>query len=300
MELISVIVPVYKVEKYLPECIDSILAQTYGNFELILIDDGSPDNCGKICDEYAKKDPRIKVFHKENGGVSSARNVGLDNANGEYITFVDSDDTIDKQYLELLYSKILEDNFDMCISNSKHELQFLGMKNILIKFLSGKIYQASYGILFKRSLMHGVRFDKRLKNNEDFLFTLRCILNCKKISSIPIRIYYYRKNETSVTQNYIKGLLANNLIVYNELYELYESNNISKKCLRIYACRSSYFLLKNELKYKNSDYKERIKEIKHSIFYKNFKLTNIFVSFRRFLSKLKVLAFLIRIKLCLY
>lgn len=300
MDLISLIVPVYNVEKYLCECIDSILSQTYKNFELILVDDGSPDNSGKICDEYAEKDSRIKVIHKENGGVSSARNVGLDNANGEYITFVDSDDTVDKQYLELMYDKITEDNYDICISNSKYLLEGLSLKNILVKFLSGKIYQVSYGILYRKSSILGVRFNERLKNNEDFLFTLRCILNCKKISSISKRIYFYRLNETSVTQNYVKGFLSNNLIVYEELCDLNKNNKISKKCLRIYACRSTYFLLNNEFKYKHLNYKERIKEIKNSEFYKSFKLKNIFCSFRKFLSKLKVSAFLIKIKLHLY
>lgn len=95
MEKISVIVPVFKVEKYLCRCIDSILSQTFTDFELILIDDGSPDNCGKICDEYAKKDSRIHVIHKENGGLSSARNAGLDVANGDYVVFIDSDDYIE-------------------------------------------------------------------------------------------------------------------------------------------------------------------------------------------------------------
>ena len=100
---ISVIVPVYKVEKYLPECIESVLAQTFTDFELILVDDGSPDNCGAICDAYAARDPRIRVFHKQNGGVSSARNLGLDHARGEWIAFVDSDDTVGKKYLEHLW-----------------------------------------------------------------------------------------------------------------------------------------------------------------------------------------------------
>ncbi len=99
---ISVIVPVYNVEQYLPRCIDSILAQTFTDFELLLIDDGSRDNSGKICDEYAEKDSRIRVFHKENGGVSSARNVGLDNTCGEYVSFIDSDDWIGPSFLPLI------------------------------------------------------------------------------------------------------------------------------------------------------------------------------------------------------
>ena len=98
---ISVIVPVYNVEKYLHRCIDSILTQTFTDFELLLIDDGSKDNSGKICDEYAEKDKRIRVFHKENGGVSSARNLGLDNAGGEWICFADSDDWVKNNWLEI-------------------------------------------------------------------------------------------------------------------------------------------------------------------------------------------------------
>ena len=97
---ISVIVPVYNTEKFLQRCIDSVLAQTYQDFELLLIDDGSKDSSDTICDEYAAQDTRVKVFHKENGGVSSARNVGLDNARGEWITFVDSDDYIEENYLQ--------------------------------------------------------------------------------------------------------------------------------------------------------------------------------------------------------
>jgi len=97
---ISIIVPVYKVEDYLQRCIDSILEQTFTNWELILIDDGSPDKSGKICDEYAQRDNRVRVFHKENGGVSAARNEGLIQAKGEWITFIDSDDYVDKTFLE--------------------------------------------------------------------------------------------------------------------------------------------------------------------------------------------------------
>ena len=101
-ELISVVVPVYNVEKYIDKCINSIINQTYKNLEIILVDDGSPDNCGKICDEYAKKDNRIKVTHKENGGVSSARNIGIKNATGDWLTFVDADDWIENNFVEQL------------------------------------------------------------------------------------------------------------------------------------------------------------------------------------------------------
>ncbi|OOL43593.1 glycosyl transferase family 2, partial [Enterococcus faecium] len=100
------IVPVYKVEKYLRKCVDSILAQTFTDFEVILVDDGSPDNSGKICDEYAEKDNRVRVIHKENGGLSSARNAGIDVARGKYLGFVDSDDYIDEDMYEILYENL--------------------------------------------------------------------------------------------------------------------------------------------------------------------------------------------------
>ena len=107
-ELVSIIVPVYKVEKYLNRCIDSILNQTYINLEIILVDDGSPDNCGKICEEYAQKDNRVIVIHKENGGLSDARNKGLNIARGEFVSFIDSDDFIDKSMIEVLVKQLKE------------------------------------------------------------------------------------------------------------------------------------------------------------------------------------------------
>lgn len=109
-ELISVIIPIYNVEKYLKKCIDSIINQTYKNLEIILVDDGSPDNCGKICDEYAKKDQRIRVIHKKNGGLSDARNAGIDIAKGKYIAFVDSDDYVEKEYIEIMYKELKKNN----------------------------------------------------------------------------------------------------------------------------------------------------------------------------------------------
>ena len=115
--LISVILPIYKVEEYLDRCVQSIVNQTYTNLEIILVDDGSPDNCPAICDEYAQQDSRIRVIHKENGGLSSARNAGIDwafeNSNSQWLTFIDSDDWIHPQYLELLPSAVTDNNTDI-------------------------------------------------------------------------------------------------------------------------------------------------------------------------------------------
>lgn len=120
MPELSIIVPVYKVEKYLPRCIDSILVQTFGDFELILIDDGSPDGCGRICDEYARKDKRIVVIHQKNMGVSAARNAGLDIARGRYIGFVDSDDWIEPQMYEVMMDAIRENGADMAVCGVRY------------------------------------------------------------------------------------------------------------------------------------------------------------------------------------
>ena len=120
-ELISVIVPVYKVEPYLRRCIDSIISQTYHNLEIILVDDGSPDNCGAICDEYAEKDTRVRVIHKSNGGLSDARNAGLDIMTGDYVAFVDSDDWIDKQHLSSMYA-LVNGGADIAVSDVRRIL----------------------------------------------------------------------------------------------------------------------------------------------------------------------------------
>ena len=118
-ELISIIIPIYNVENYLRQCLDSIVAQTYQNFECLLINDGSPDNSSDICREYVAKDTRFRYFEKENGGVSSARNLGIERSEGAYITFIDSDDWVDSDYLEVLYSAILEEQADIAVSTYK-------------------------------------------------------------------------------------------------------------------------------------------------------------------------------------
>lgn len=118
--LISVIVPIYRVEEYLPRCIDSLLAQTYQNIQIILVDDGSPDACGRICDEYASTDKRIQVIHKENGGLSDARNAGLSASKGDYIAFVDSDDWVASEYLERMQQSLCKHDADICECSVQH------------------------------------------------------------------------------------------------------------------------------------------------------------------------------------
>lgn len=205
MTKISVIVPVYKVEKYIGECINSILAQTFKDFELILVDDGSPDKSGEICDSYAKKDNRIKVFHKKNGGVSSARNFGIDKAVGEWLCFIDSDDTILPTYLEdfeldkvksdiymqgyvkVKESRIIETHdFTKCKESD--------FANILAYSEDNNIINSPCFKLYKSSIVNTnrVRFDIRTSYGEDHLFLLDY---CRYISSAHFTLshgYNYR------------------------------------------------------------------------------------------------------------
>ena len=140
VKMISVIVPVYRVEKYLKRCVDSILQQTYENIEIILVDDGSPDQSGKICDDIARIDSRVRVIHKKNGGLSSARNAALEIINGDYVSFVDSDDLIHPQMFELLLNKMLENNSDVVCTG----LRNFSSTNVVFNNMSIYMLKSSY------------------------------------------------------------------------------------------------------------------------------------------------------------
>ena len=209
--LISVIVPVYNVEKYLPRCIDSILSQSFTDFELLLIDDGSPDNCGKICDEYAAKNSRVKVFHKPNGGVSSARNLGLDNARGEWIAFVDSDDYVKKDYLSELFYYCTANNAELIVINNIIT-KYTTDKNIVLedcefdKLFSVYSFQkvcSPWGKLFKLDTINTskLRFNPAIHLGEDILFVLTYLLTINKIVLQKSDSYYYEQRPGSLTRS---------------------------------------------------------------------------------------------------
>ena len=199
--LVSIIVPVYKAEKWLHRCVDSILAQTMEDFELLLIDDGSPDSSGEICDEYAAKDSRVRVFHKENGGVSSARNLGLDNAQGEWISFVDADDWVEIDYLAGLIEKLdvdfitggLKDTLgnvykeeSQCFYNDEIGDFFrLHNADIFIRSTWGKLVR--YKVIKENSL----RFDEKIRFGEDAFFWRNVLLNCQSVRLIDKCGYIY-------------------------------------------------------------------------------------------------------------
>lgn len=225
--LVSIIVPVYNAEKYLHRCIDSILAQTFTDWELLLIDDGSKDASGRICDEYAAKDERIRVFHKENGGVSSARNLGLDHAEGEWIAFVDSDDWVSKDYLEELVKHSDTDLVvaDFVIEGEENWNENLPVGKWQSKDLSGIIensiawtrFVAPWCKLLKKSLIGQNRFYVELTTQEDALFMFRYLCVVQNIQIIPNKGYHYNR-ETSGSLS--KSLEGNHIQFYDYLHLL--------------------------------------------------------------------------------
>ena len=212
--LISVIVPIYNVEQYLDACINSILSQTYQSLEIILVDDGSPDNCGAICDQYSVVDQRVKVIHKLNGGLSDARNAGLDIANGEFIAFVDSDDTIMPEMMEKLYQRVSKDQSDMALCGGKRVNQngeilseFVLPDNVLTGFdalkesyeKNGVLFTIACNKLYKKYLFQNTRFPVG-KYHEDEFITYQIIDKCSRISIVREPLYIYYQRDQSITQ----------------------------------------------------------------------------------------------------
>ncbi len=171
--LISVIIPIYNVEKYLKRCVDSVINQTYKNLEIILVDDGSPDNCGKICDEYTKIDNRIIVIHKDNGGLSSARNAGIDICRGEYISFIDSDDFVSPYFIEMLYHGAHDYNCE--IATVEHGVSFIDGNDKTVNF-AANISQCSYEEIQPREAIRLMMY-QRLPNGAPWRLYKRDIWN---------------------------------------------------------------------------------------------------------------------------
>ena len=235
---ISIIVPVYKVEKYLHRCLDSIVKQTFTDWECILVDDGSPDNSGNICDEYAEKDKRFRVLHNENAGVSTARNNGLDEAKGEYVTFVDSDDWIKKEMLEELYNAAIDRKAEMVVSGliltdgNNFEREFKarnGWLNIPKDFYP--CIQGSCSKLFLKTVLsqYKIKFPVGITIAEDLYFVFQVCINSKRIFGTDKLFYYYRINSNSVTHNIsIKNIQDHAFIINRIISTLKDTNNESK------------------------------------------------------------------------
>ncbi len=216
-EKVSVIVPIYNVEKYLIKCIDSIVNQTYKNLEIILVDDGSPDSCPQICDEYAIKDSRIKVIHKENGGLSDARNAGMSVATGEYISFIDSDDYISLDFIETLYntmkyesSDIVEcdvikifENKDPKVNEYENNFKvetFDTQDSLSMLIAENQFRQHVWNKLYKSGIALHIPF-KKGKLNEDEFWTYQVFGQAKRVTKIKKLMYYYLQRESSIMGN---------------------------------------------------------------------------------------------------
>lgn len=224
---ISIIVPVYNVEKYIDKCIESILSQTLNEFELILVNDGSTDSSGKICDEYATKDSRIKVIHKNNGGVSSARNVGIDIATGDYIGFVDPDDDIDKNMYKTMFDYTYDKTIDIVICKIKtiNEITntiseskiwentncIIDKKEIECKLIPGVLKDSPYSInssfnkIYKKEVFKSLnlRFDEKKHHGEDSRLNLIALSKIEKVVFVDEALYnYYIRKRASLTQSF--------------------------------------------------------------------------------------------------
>ena len=268
---VSVIIPVYKVEKYLKRCVESVVNQTYKNTEIILVNDGSPDNCGVICDEYAKIDSRIKVIHKANGGLSSARNAGLDIASGEYIMFVDSDDWIEEDSLEKL-DKYMDMSYD--IINFKFRFAKGKTKNIELndklkdsyecdllsyidKLFLGELDFFIWNKLYKKNLFDKVRFPEG-RNYEDLATIYKLYFKAKNIIVTDYTLYYYwLGNSNSITSNSTIKNMTDYLLSAKEIYEVNKNYlQINKRDFSSEDTRYKMMIIQLLINYTKSTYKD--------------------------------------------
>lgn len=242
MELISVVIPVYNIQTYLKECLNSVKNQTYKNIEIILVDDGSTDNSGTICDDYAKIDSRIIVLHKKNRGVSSARNEGIKVATGKYISFIDSDDWIAPDMLEKLYIAIKDsDSSIACCTFSevtsdgriifpcgtyKHEI--ITSKMIAKKFCDEgyvkNVMFPPWNKLFRRDVTAQIKFRNGLRMGEDFLFCMECVTEAGEMVIVDEPLYFYRLREGSAMTSSFSEKRLDYLIAAKEIVRIYRSN----------------------------------------------------------------------------
>lgn len=278
MKKISVIIPIYNVEKYLKRCIESIIKQTYSNLEIILVDDGSPDGCAKICDEYKNKDERIVVIHKKNGGLSDARNAGLKVATGEIISYIDSDDYVDLDMYEKMTKAMEEKNADIVVCGTnidyedghtkvkceKEEKSF-NREEALIELNSFKSFDmAVWNKLYKREVVDKIEFPVG-KKSEDYFVMYQYFARAKKVVIINQAKYHYFQRSDSisrgknVTHDYIEGSKSQK--------EFFEKNFPDLNYVGNTAYAFSYIAtynryIKNELKMTNEMKKEFKKEVR--------------------------------------
>lgn len=282
--MISVVVPVYKAENYIHRCIDSILSQSHTDFELLLIDDGSPDNCGAICDEYAAKDSRVRVFHKANGGVSTARNYGVEKSLGQWITFVDSDDYVHPDFLSSLYSR---HDADFIVGSS----QVVGsdevwrgvlddtyydkeaLRDSVVSLCMSINFQTPWGKLFRADIIrdNNIIFNEKIHLGEDSLFVLSYLLYTNTVQTCSRPYYFYeRGNVSGLSQNfypiehYFYAMEAFDE-VFNRLEKVYgiSLKQVNREYLLLYCSKQIYYIYhcKQNIFYKRKCLKQMCENI---------------------------------------
>ena len=241
-EKISVIIPIYNVEDYLEQCVESILNQTYTNLEIILVNDGSTDSSGEICDRYKNIDKRIKVIHKVNGGLSDARNCGLENSTGEYIAFFDSDDWADEKFYDTLYTNIKKYNGDIAVCNykkyySKKDIELHNSNEVIcysnIEALN-QLYD-KYSVqmiiacnkLYKRKVIGGIRFPVGKIHEDEYLIPM-IIYNAYKIIYINNELFYYRQRDNSIMNKKFNIKRLDYLYALENRNRFFKDNNLDK------------------------------------------------------------------------
>lgn len=267
MPLHSIIIPIYNVEHYLNQCIDSILCQDYIPFELILVDDGSTDGSSIICDEYAQRDNRVKVFHLKNGGVSKARNYGLEKAQGAYISFVDSDDFVSKDYLKVIGQAIKGEpdlitfNYIRWINSDKQEtgrfrlsegtyqeINKLYNEAICLEVVSLSVWCA----IFKRSIItaYQLRFNENMKTCEDFMFSLNYYQHIQNFSAINTPLYFYRENLNSATGKRTLQHSADYQIIFDKINRILEQQSFKDEIKDLFQRRWTRWIIALVANYK--------------------------------------------------
>jgi glycosyltransferase involved in cell wall biosynthesis len=294
-ELVSVIVPVYKVEKYLERCVKSIAGQTYKNLEIVLVDDGSPDACPKMCDNFAKQDTRIKVIHKQNGGLSDARNVGIENSTGKYLLFVDSDDYIELSAVEILYNNLKTYDADISFSDfayvyddnegekvTGNKTTIYDKNSSLMQFVEthGVVFVTAWLKLIKREVLGNIRFPVGRLHEDEFT-TYKIFTNSTKSVYTSDTLYRYYQRSGSIMQSknikneidILDAHLGKLEFVKNNVPEIYEN----------FATRFFYFLIypymrifssKLVSKDKQKEYKKQVNELYKSLKQRKLKLQN--------------------------
>lgn len=282
--MISVIVPIYNVEKYLSTCIESILNQTYKKLEILLIDDGSTDKSGEICDEYTKQDNRCIAIHQPNKGISEARNTGLKHATGEYISFIDGDDYIHPQMLEILYEALQKGDYDFSMilykkAYAQEQFQFITEyttqelnQSQLIYSLYNNLSQKSntyqemnfhvvWNKLYKKTLINDTPFIQTVA--EDAVFNNTIYLKCKKVIVINNEIYYWVQRQNSITHQGINQTYINRILSYYQCLKNIPENNST---YRAAALEKLYkIMIIYNFNVHNSYLKIKLKEIRHSV-----------------------------------